>query len=109
MPRYSYWASAYGHLASYLVMLALSVFLGARYNPFPYKWGRILMIFLIMGVIYGLASAADAMLFPTGGSAAVQAGFNWGKIALHTVLLLAYLGLCTMLLRPAWRRAREAA
>ncbi len=115
MPRYSYWASAYGHLASYLVMLALSVFLGARYNPFPYKWGRILMIFLIMGVIYGLASAADALLFQTGGaagaggSAAVQAGFNWGKIALHTVLLLAYLGLCTMLLRPAWRRAREAA
>lgn len=115
MPRYSYWASAYGHLASYLVMLALSVFLGARYNPFPYKWGRILMIFLIMGGIYGIASAADALLFQTGGaagtggSAAVQAGFNWGKIALHTVLLLAYLGLCTMLLRPAWRRAREAA
>lgn len=52
MPRYSYWASAFGHLASYLVMFVISAILGARYYPIPYKWGRILAIFGLMGLAY---------------------------------------------------------
>ena len=52
MPRYSYWASAFGHLASYLVMFIISAILGARYYPIPYKWGRILAIFGLMGLAY---------------------------------------------------------
>ena len=52
MPRYSYWASAFGHLASYLVMFIISAILGAKYYPIPYKWGRILAIFGLMGLAY---------------------------------------------------------
>ncbi len=52
MPRYSYWASAFGHLSSYLVMFIISAILGARYYPIPYKWGRILAIFGLMGLAY---------------------------------------------------------
>ena len=52
MPRYSYWASAFGHLASYLVMFVISAILGARYYPIPYKWGRLLAIFVLMGLAY---------------------------------------------------------
>ncbi len=52
MPRYSYWASAFGHLSSYLVMFIISAILGAKYYPIPYKWGRILAIFGLMGLAY---------------------------------------------------------
>ena len=52
MPRYSYWASAFGHLSSYLVMFVISAILGAQYYPIPYKWGRILAIFGLMGLAY---------------------------------------------------------
>jgi O-antigen/teichoic acid export membrane protein len=58
MPRYSYWASAFGHLASYLVMFVLSAWLGAKYYPIPYKWGRLAALFGLMGVVYaGVALA----------------------------------------------------
>jgi len=53
MPRYSYWASAWGHLASYLVMFIISAWLGAKYYPIPYNWKRIGAFFLLMGVAYG--------------------------------------------------------
>ena len=52
MPRYSYWASAFGHLSSYLVMFVISAILGAKYYPIPYKWGRLLAIFGLMGLAY---------------------------------------------------------
>ena len=56
MPRYSYWASAFGHLASYLTMFILSAWLGSKYYPIPYNWKRIGGIFLLMGAVYaGLA------------------------------------------------------
>ena len=52
MPRYSYWASAYGHLASYLTMFVISAVLGAKYYPIPYSWKRIGGIFVLMGMTY---------------------------------------------------------
>ena len=52
MPRYSYWASAFGHLASYLTMFILSAALGAKYYPIPYQWKRIGILFLLMGLGY---------------------------------------------------------
>ena len=51
MPKYSYWAAAYGHLASYVVMFAISSILGARYYPIPYRWGRLAGIVLLMGAV----------------------------------------------------------
>lgn len=75
MPRFSYWASAFGHLLSYLVMLAVSVALGNRYYKIPYNWGIIGLMFLLMGIFYagGLATNNIASLV--------------AKLAVNTVLL----------------------
>ena len=77
MPKYSYWAAAYGHLASYVVMFAISSLLGAKYYPIPYRWGRLLCIFLLMGGIYGVS-----LLLPEMGLAL--------KLSIHTLLIAVY-------------------
>ena len=97
MPKYSYWASAYGHLASYLVMLVLSAVLGAKYYPIPYQWLRILGFFLLMGAVYGLSLWVDSLL--PGGLAV--------KLAVHTLLLGLYAGGCWLLLRGRYRIALQ--
>jgi O-antigen/teichoic acid export membrane protein len=96
MPRYSYWASAFGHLASYLVMFIISAWLGSKYYPIPYKWGRLLLIFVLMGVVYGglslVFSRIDAL---------------WLRLALNTVLIGLYAGAAWMLLRSGGSVARS--
>ena len=89
MPRFSYWASAFGHLASYLVMFVLSAWLGSKYYPIPYKWKRIGLLFLLMGVTYaGLyfcdLRAGDATLI---------------KLAVNTMLIGTYGVMSWLLLR----------
>ena len=77
MPEYSYWAAAYGHLASYIVMFAISSILGAKYYPIPYRWGRLLTIFLLMGAVYGLSLILPDMPLAL-------------KLSVHTLLILVY-------------------
>ena len=77
MPRYSYWAAAFGHLASYIVMFIISSILGARHYPIPYRWGRLGCIFLLMGAIYGISLLLPDMAL-------------WLKLTVHTILLGAY-------------------
>ena len=89
MPRFSYWASAFGHLASYLVMFVLSAWLGSKYYPIPYKWKRVGLLFLLMGVTYaGLyfcdLRAGDATLI---------------KLAVNTMLIGTYGVMSWLLLR----------
>ena len=89
MPRFSYWASAFGHLASYLVMFVLSAWLGSKYYPIPYKWKRIGLLFLLMGLTYaGLyfcdLRAGDATLI---------------KLAVNTMLIGTYGVMSWLLLR----------
>ena len=87
MPRFSYWASAFAHLSSYLVMFALSAFLGQKYYPIPYKWGRLLAFFGLMGVAYaGMFFVAD---IPS----------MWARLAVNTVITVAYAGAAWVLLR----------
>lgn len=100
MPRYSYWASAFGHLASYLVMFILSAALGARYYPIPYRWGRLGAIFVLMGIFYG-ASLLVGRRFP-------DPGIHWGKLALNTVLILGYAAACFLLLQGRYRAVSAA-
>ena len=89
MPRFSYWASAFGHLASYLVMFVLSASLGAKYYPIPYNWKRIGAFFLFMGAAY-------AVMYFTAPSGS---GVHWVNIGLNTLLILAYCGASWMILR----------
>ena len=92
MPKYSYWAAAYGHLASYVVMFAISSILGAKYYPIPYRWGRLLSIIALMGATYGISLLLDSSVFadislPSAGTSA------WPfimKLGVHTLLILAY-------------------
>jgi len=97
MPKYSYWASAFGHLASYFTMFVICVLLGAKYNPYPYRWGRILLIFVAMGIVYGAATLLGRTFFP-------EAGINWLQMGVNTVLICAYAAFCWLFLR---NRGRE--
>ena len=88
MPKYSYWASAFGHLASYLTMFILSAWLGSKYYPIPYKWGRLGLIFLLMGLSYG----GIFLCFR-------EVSGLWGRLALNTVLIGLYAVAAWWLLR----------
>ena len=86
MPKYSYWAAAYGHLASYVVMFAISSILGAKYYPIPYRWGRLAGIFVIMGIVYGISLLIDHMFFQN-----AIGGHLLAKLGAHTILISGYL------------------
>ena len=90
MPKYSYWAAAYGHLASYIVMFAISAILGAKYYPIPYRWGRLLMIFLFMGAAYGASLLIDSAFFPGFTLSSASSGQIVAKLGVHTLLILVY-------------------
>ena len=90
MPKYSYYAAAWGHLASYVVMFVISAVLGNRYYPIPYKWGRIAYIFAAMGVFYGIASVVDRFFFDGVTFAASVSGMVL-KLAVNTVFILLYM------------------
>ncbi len=90
MPKYSYWAAAFGHLASYIVMFVISSVLGAKYYPIPYRWGRIFAIVGVMGLVYGGSLLIDRALFPEVALGESSALALTGKLALHTVLIALY-------------------
>ena len=99
MPKYSYWAAAYGHLASYVVMFAISSVLGAKYYPIPYRWGRLLGIFIIMSAAYGISALIDRTVFEGVSFGQSSTGLLVAKLAVHTVLILIYMVSAVMLIR----------
>ena len=104
MPKYSYWAAAYGHLASSVVMFAISSILGAKYYPIPYRWGRLAGILLLMGAIYGGSMLLDSAIFADTNlpSAGVSPWPFITKLSVHTALIIAYLaGTWIMIRRKA--------
>ena len=91
MPEYSYYAAAWGHLASYIVMFLISAILGNRYYPIPYNWARIFSVFAVMGAVYGVSlllehAFFDGVSFSTSGSGMAL------KLGVNTLLILIYLG-----------------
>jgi len=109
MPEYSYWAAAYGHLASYIVMFVISSILGAKYYPIPYRWGRLLSIFVLMGATYGISLLMDSMFFADTAfpSAGISAWPFIMKLGAHTLLILAYIiGAWHIITRRSIRQAR---
>ncbi len=90
MPKYSYWAAAFGHLASYVVMFVISSVLGAKYYPIPYRWGRLLGIFLLMGAAYGASLLVDSLFFADVALGQSPVGQVVAKLGVHTLLILLY-------------------
>ena len=86
MPRYSYHAAAWGHIASYMTMLLLTAFLGRRHYPIPYDWGVVL---LLTGA--GLGTWGLSRLLPPMGLAA--------KSAVHSGLVLLYIAIALAIFR----------
>ena len=98
MPKYSYWAAAFGHLASYVTMFVLSAVLGQKHWPIPYRWDRILGTLALMFLFYGIATMIDTQLFHFAGWDTDRHLLRW-KLGVHTVLLLGYLASAWALLR----------
>lgn len=105
MPRYSFWAAAFGHLASYAVMFAISAVLGNRYYPIPYAWRRIFSIFACIGAICAAAIVLDNTVFSGVGIGSSPASSVILKMAAHSVLLLVYCGVCLAALKGRYRAA----
>jgi O-antigen/teichoic acid export membrane protein len=99
MPEYSYWAAAYGHLASYVVMFAISSVLVARYYPIPYRWGRLLLIGISMGTVYGASLLVDRLFFDGVAFGQSSAGSVVAKLSVHTVLIIGYVAAVWSLIR----------
>lgn len=89
MPHYSYWAAAFGHLASYVVMFVISAVLGQKHYPIPYRWGRLAGLLCLMFGIYGIAAVGDHELFHFAGWD-LDRGLLWWKLGVHTVLIAIY-------------------
>lgn len=77
MPLYGYYAAAWSRLLSYVVMIAVSYFLGLRHYPIPYD---LRSIFTYFGVALGLFAISW-----------LAGGMNlWFRLSLNTLLILAY-------------------
>ena len=92
MPRYSYHAAAWGHIASYLTMLLLTALLGRRHYPIPYDWSVIL---LLVGA--GLGVWGLSLLLPPAGL--------WMKILIHSALALLYIAIAFVIFIVRKRKA----
>lgn len=79
LPKYSYWAAAWGHFASYFVMLVISALLGNKYYRIPYRWGRIILVILFALVLYALNLCIPSDL-----------NLVW-KLAIRTGMILLYI------------------
>ena len=99
MPRYSYWASAWAHLASYVVMFIISAALGQKYYPIPYRWSRIALIFIAMLGIFWGSEWIDRLFFSDIAIGSASAGHILAKLGVHTVLIAVYIGLAYLIVR----------
>lgn len=77
MPVYSYHAAAWAHLASYAVMMGLSIWLGNKYFPIPYHWHKIIVTIAVGLMFYGTSTFLPEMRL------------RW-KLLVHTALLASY-------------------
>lgn len=99
MPKYSYMAAAFAHLASYSVMFIISACLGQKYYPIPYRWSKLALVFVGMGLFYGLSMLSGKYLFPKADFVANTSQMIL-KLVVNTVLIVLYIGYSYMLLRP---------
>lgn len=79
LPKYSYYAAAWGHFFSYLIMMIVSVLLGRKHYHIPYRWGKIIVVVMYALLLYTLSS-----LVPLSWPLAL-------RLALNTILILIYI------------------
>jgi O-antigen/teichoic acid export membrane protein len=95
LAKYSYWAAAWGHFASYLVMLVVSTLLGNKYYRIPYKWSRILGIIAGGLLLYGVN-----LLIPG------ELHLIW-KLAIRTVLIFVYIAAYFLFVRYGSKNSKQ--
>ena len=79
IPKYGYWACAWGGVAGYGTAMVLSYIVGQQKNPIPYPMKDI--------AVYVLAAAcAFCVMYFTGSRLP-----EWGALAVNTVLIVAFL------------------
>ena len=79
IPKYGYWACAWGGVAGYGTAMVLSYIVGQQKNPIPYPLKDI--------AVYVLAAAfAFCIMYFTGSRLP-----EWGALAVNTVLIVAFL------------------
>ena len=82
-------------------MFAISSILGAKYYPIPYRWSRLLCIFIAMGVAYGTSLLIDNALFTGFDISTASSGQIVAKLGLHTALIVAYLAAVWAIIRKS--------
>lgn len=95
LPKFSYWAAAWGHFASYFVMLVISVFLGNKYYKIPYRWIKILGVIAFALVLYALN-----LLIPD------TLALGW-KLAIRTIMILFYIAAYLMFERHESKNRKQ--
>jgi O-antigen/teichoic acid export membrane protein len=95
LAKYSYWAAAWGHFASYLVMLVVSTLLGNKYYRIPYKWCRILGIISGGLLLYGVN-----LLIPG------ELNLIW-KLVMRTVLIFVYIAAYFLFVRYGSKNSKQ--
>lgn len=78
MPIFSYHAAAWAHLLSYLTMLVVSIYLGNKHYPIPYRWSKV-----IGYIVYGLALYVLILIIPSSNL--------YFKYTIRTLLILIYI------------------
>ena len=77
-------------------MFILSAALGQKYYPIPYKWGRLLAFFVLMGVSYAGMLGISELSATVEGSGMSPMVF---RLLFNTVITATYAGAAWLLLR----------
>ena len=94
VPRYGYWACAWGGFAGYGTAMLLSFFIGQRKYPIPYDLKSIFGFVLLAAALLAASAGIDALL---------PDASTWLVLLLRTLLLLVYAALVLRHLRRARR------
>jgi O-antigen/teichoic acid export membrane protein len=83
IPRYGYWACAWGGVAGYGTAMMLSYFVGQKKNPIPYPIKDIAIYFIAAMAAFGLMECfAIYMALPT-----------WTTLIVNNILILGFVGI----------------
>ena len=88
------------------VYFLISILLGNRFYPIPYRWSRIALIFIAMLGIFWGSEWIDRLFFSDIAIGSASAGHIIAKLGVHTALIAVYIGLAYLIVRqrPATKR-----